>query len=86
MILSATCYWLLLKPTAVVKQFLWESGCDCRRGDYDSAVCSKWFHRASIDGTCLEQAGNQRFAGVRLVQSAYHNRSLSLYTKLGFNA
>lgn len=27
-----------------------------------------------------------RFAGIRLVQAAYHNRSLSLYTKLGFNA
>jgi predicted N-acetyltransferase YhbS len=26
----------------------------------------------------------QKFAGVRLVQAAYHNRSLSLYTKLGF--
>ncbi|HBP86267.1 MAG TPA: GNAT family N-acetyltransferase, partial [Nitrospiraceae bacterium] len=27
-----------------------------------------------------------RCAGIRLVQAAYHNRSLSLYTKLGFNA
>ena len=26
------------------------------------------------------------FAGIRLVQSAYHNRSLGLYTKLGFDA
>ena len=26
------------------------------------------------------------FAGIRLVQSAYHNRSLALYTKLGFDA
>jgi predicted N-acetyltransferase YhbS len=26
-----------------------------------------------------------RFAGVRLVQAAFHNRSLSLYTKLGFD-
>lgn len=31
--------------------------------------------RALVDG----------FAGVRLVQAAYHNRSLSLYTKLGFD-
>jgi GNAT superfamily N-acetyltransferase len=34
----------------------------------------------------LDRARNQRFAGVRLVQAAYHNRSLSLYTKLGFDA
>ncbi len=27
----------------------------------------------------------QRFDGVRLVQAAFHNRSLSLYTKLGFD-
>ncbi|MGH7231469.1 MAG: GNAT family N-acetyltransferase [Nitrospiraceae bacterium] len=34
----------------------------------------------------LERVRQRRFPGVRLVQSAYHNRSLSLYTKLGFNA
>lgn len=33
----------------------------------------------------LERAQQQGFAGVRLVQAAYHNRSLSLYTKLGFD-
>lgn len=33
----------------------------------------------------LQRAREQRFAGVRLVQAAYHNRSLSLYTKLGFD-
>jgi GNAT superfamily N-acetyltransferase len=33
----------------------------------------------------LRRAKERRFAGVRLVQSAYHNRSLSLYTKLGFD-
>jgi predicted N-acetyltransferase YhbS len=32
----------------------------------------------------LERARAQGSAGVRLVQAAYHNRSLSLYTKLGF--
>jgi GNAT superfamily N-acetyltransferase len=32
----------------------------------------------------LERARAQRFVGVRLVQAAYHNRSLSLYAKLGF--
>jgi predicted N-acetyltransferase YhbS len=34
----------------------------------------------------LERAREQRFAGVRLVQAAYHQRSLALYTKLGFDA
>jgi predicted N-acetyltransferase YhbS len=32
----------------------------------------------------LERAAERRFAGVRLVQSAYHYRSLCLYAKLGF--
>jgi predicted N-acetyltransferase YhbS len=33
----------------------------------------------------LERSAERRSAGVRLVQSAYHNRSLCLYTKLGFD-
>jgi predicted N-acetyltransferase YhbS len=32
----------------------------------------------------LKRAAGQRFPGVRLLQAAYHNRSLSLYAKLGF--
>ena len=32
----------------------------------------------------LQRAAAKNFPGVRLVQAAYHNRSLSLYTKLGF--
>jgi GNAT superfamily N-acetyltransferase len=32
----------------------------------------------------LARAVERKFAGVRLVQAAYHNRSLSLYAKLGF--
>jgi len=32
----------------------------------------------------MDRASRQRFAGIRLVQIAYHYRSLSLYTKLGF--
>jgi hypothetical protein len=31
-------------------------------------------------------AGEQSFASVRLVQAAYHNRSMSLYASLGFDA
>jgi len=34
----------------------------------------------------LARAAERRFAGVRLVQSAYHNRSLCLYTKLRFES
>jgi GNAT superfamily N-acetyltransferase len=33
----------------------------------------------------LERAQQKGFAGVRLVQAAFHSRSLSLYTKLGFD-
>lgn len=33
----------------------------------------------------MRRARERRAAGVRLVQAAYHNRSLSLYTKLGFD-
>ena len=34
----------------------------------------------------LERAHARQHVGVRLVQAAYHNRSLSVYTKLGFHA
>ena len=34
----------------------------------------------------LKRAEEKRFPGVRLLQAAFHNRSLSLYTKLGFDA
>ena len=33
----------------------------------------------------MDRAREQNFAGVRLVQAAFHNRSLSLYTMLGFD-
>jgi GNAT superfamily N-acetyltransferase len=32
----------------------------------------------------LDRAGERGFAGVRLLQAAYHNRSFSLYASLGF--
>jgi GNAT superfamily N-acetyltransferase len=34
----------------------------------------------------LDRAQSRRFVSVRLVQAAYHNRSLSMYIKLGFDA
>src|SRR6266481_8128812 len=33
----------------------------------------------------IDRASERRAAGVRLLQSAFHNRSLCLYTKLGFD-
>lgn len=33
----------------------------------------------------MDRAAERKFAGVRLVQAAFHNRSLSLYAKLGFD-
>lgn len=33
----------------------------------------------------IEQAETKGFSSIRLVQAAFHNRSLALYTKLGFN-
>ncbi len=33
----------------------------------------------------MERSAQRGFAGIRLVQAAYHNRSLCPYTKLGFN-
>src|SRR5229473_11719 len=32
----------------------------------------------------MVRAAERKFAGIRLVQAGYHNRSLSLYAKLGF--
>jgi len=34
----------------------------------------------------VDRARERAFPGVRLLQATYHNRSLSLYTKLGFDA
>lgn len=33
----------------------------------------------------MQRARERHFAGIRLVQAAYHGRSLALYTKLGFD-
>lgn len=33
----------------------------------------------------IERSQERKFMGVRLLQAAFHNRSLSLYTKLGFD-
>jgi len=39
----------------------------------------------ALMGAMLERAASRHAPGVRLVQISYHNRSLSLYAKLGFD-
>lgn len=66
--------------------FLWEETSIAGVGPI--AVSPK-FQNASVGRrlmeTVLDRAKQQGFAGVRLVQAAFNNRSLSLYTKLGFD-
>lgn len=50
----------------------------------DPSVQNAGIGRALMDAV-LKRAHERRLAGVRLVQTAFHNRSLSLYTKLGFD-
>jgi GNAT superfamily N-acetyltransferase len=40
---------------------------------------------AGVGRELMEAVMDRRFAGIRLVQAAFHNRSLSLYTRLGFD-
>jgi hypothetical protein len=49
----------------------------------DPAVQNKNVGRQLMRAVMV-RASEQKFAGIRLVQAAYHNRSLSLYAKLGF--
>jgi len=51
----------------------------------DPAVQNKNVGRQLMQAV-MARATEQKFAGIRLVQAAYHNRSLSLYAKLGFVA
>ena len=67
--------------------FLWEG--DAVKGvgpiTVDPAVQNSSIGRSLMQDV-LAHAAEARPLAVRLVQSAYHNRSLSLYTKLGFDA
>ncbi|MEJ7681307.1 MAG: GNAT family N-acetyltransferase [Segetibacter sp.] len=66
--------------------FLWENGIIAGVGpitidpDLQNASVGK-----QLMENVIQRAKEHQFAGVRLVQAAYHNRSLSLYTKLGFD-
>lgn len=50
----------------------------------DPAVQDRGAGRALMQAV-LDRAAERQFVGIRLVQAAFHNRSLSLYTKLGFD-
>jgi GNAT superfamily N-acetyltransferase len=50
----------------------------------DPAIQNDGAGRALMQAV-MERAQQRNVAGLRLVQAAYHNRSLALYLKLGFN-
>jgi GNAT superfamily N-acetyltransferase len=50
----------------------------------DPAIQNRGVGRKLMEAV-LERARERKFAGVRLVQAAFHNRSLSLYATLGFD-
>jgi GNAT superfamily N-acetyltransferase len=51
----------------------------------DPATQGDGFGRRLMEDT-IEWARGRRFPSIRLVQAAYHNRSLALYAQLGFDA
>ena len=69
----------------VGSNFLWETASIAGIGPItvDPSVQNGTIGRRLMEDV-LRRTEEQAFAGVRLVQAAYHNRSLSLYTKLGF--
>src|SRR5215213_2821461 len=70
----------------VGSNFLWENGTIAGVGPItiDPAAQNVAVGRRLMEDV-LRRAEERNFAGVRLVQAAYHSRSLSLYTKLGFD-
>jgi GNAT superfamily N-acetyltransferase len=70
----------------VGSNFLWENGTIAGVGPItiDPAAQNVAVGRRLMEDV-LWRARERNIAGVRLVQAAYHNRSLSLYTKLGFD-
>ena len=70
----------------VGSNFLWENSMIAGVGPItiDPAVQNVAVGRRLMEDA-MRRAREGRFAGIRLVQAAYHNRSLSLYTKLGFD-
>ena len=75
-----------LDGRVVGSNFLWETASIAGVGPItvDPSVQNGAIGRRLMEDV-LRRTAEQGFAGVRLVQAAYHNRSLSLYTKLGFD-
>lgn len=71
----------------VGSNFLWENGVIAGVGPItiDPAAQNVAVGKRLMEDV-MRRAEERAFAGIRLVQAAYHNRSLSLYTKLGFDA
>ena len=71
---------------AVGSNFLWKQGLVAGIGPItvDPKVQNSSVGKRLMEDV-LRHAEEHGFASVRLVQAAYHNRSLSLYTKLGFD-
>src|SRR5215210_1023140 len=71
----------------VGSNFLWENGAIAGVGPITigPAAQNVAVGRRLMEDV-LRRAEERNIAGVRLVQAAYHNRTLSLYTKLGFDA
>ena len=70
----------------VGSNFLWENGIIAGVGPItiDPAAQNLAVGKRLMQDV-MRRADEGGFAGVRLAQAAYHNRSLSLYTKLGFD-
>ncbi|WP_439668941.1 Acetyltransferase (GNAT) family [Cupriavidus necator] len=67
--------------------FLWEGGPIVGIGPItiDPSVQDRKVGHALMEHV-LQRGRSRNAAGIRLVQAAYHNRSLSLYARLGFEA
>src|ERR687898_2624048 len=74
-----------LDGRVVGSNFLWENGTIAGVGPItiDPAAQNVAVGRRLMEDV-LRRGRERGIAGVRLVQAAYHNRSLSLYAKLGF--
>ncbi|WP_119305118.1 GNAT family N-acetyltransferase [Dongia deserti] len=71
----------------VGSNFLWEDGVVAGVGPItiDPAAQNNGLGRRLMEAV-IERARERGIPSVRLLQAAYHNRSMSLYTKLGFEA
>lgn len=70
----------------VASNVLWESGTIAGVGPITvDPVAQNGEVGKRLMNDVMERAQSGRFAGIRLVQAAYHNRSLALYAKLGFD-